>query len=173
MASRWERLNRAEARLVAASPWLPARAPHPVVTAVTTAGRGGAVWLGLCLAEAVRRGGDRRLARRAAAAVVLALGIGQGVKRVVPTRARPEPPGGPARRDLPERPESSSFPSAHAATAAAFMTVVLVRDRRAALAIAPTALTAVYGRLRTRVHWPTDVLAGAAIGVAAALIVTW
>lgn len=170
MASRWERLNRAEARLVVASPWLPARAPHPVVTAVTTAGRGGALWLGLCAVEAIRPGGDQRLARRGAVAVGVALGIGQCVKRVAPTRVRPEPPGGPARRELPERPESSSFPSAHAATAAAFTTVLLVRDRRTALAMAPVTLTAIYGRLRTRVHWPTDVVAGAAIGVVAALV---
>jgi undecaprenyl-diphosphatase len=166
MASGWERLNRAEATLIEDSPGLPARPSPPVVVAVTTAGRGGALWLLLCAAEAARPGGDRRFARRAAVAVGVALGVSQLVKRIVPRRPRPEQPGGPARRGLPERPESSSFPSAHAATAAAFTTAVAAYDRRAAMAVAPMTVTAVYGRLRTRVHWPTDLLAGVAIGVA-------
>jgi undecaprenyl-diphosphatase len=166
-------LNRVEARLIVDSPGLPARPPHPVVTAVTTAGRGGALWLLLCVAEAARPGGDRRFARRAATAVGVALGASQLVKRIAPRRPRPEPPGGPARRDLPERPESSSFPSAHSATAAAFTTVVLTHDWRVGTAVAPVTLTAIYGRLRARVHWPTDLVAGVVIGVVAAVIARW
>jgi undecaprenyl-diphosphatase len=168
----WERANRIEGALIADASWLPARAPNPLVIAVTTAGRGGALWLLWIATEAVRSGGDRRWAMRAAAAVGAALGVSQIVKRLVPTRARPEAPGGPARRRLPERPESSSFPSSHAATAAAFTAVLAMRDRRLGLLAAPLTVTAVYGRLRTRVHWPTDLVAGASIGLAAALVVT-
>jgi len=158
--------------MIAETPWLPARPPNPVVTAATTAGRGGALWLAWCAAEGLRPGGDRRFARRAAVAVGAALGVSQLLKRLVPARPRPERPGGPARRDLPERPDSSSFPSAHAASAAAFTTAVLRHDRRIALVVAPVAATAVYGRLRTRVHWPSDLAVGVTIGVAAALAAT-
>jgi len=155
--------------MIVETPWLPARPPSPVVTVATTAGRGGALWLLWCAAEALRPGGDRRFARRAATAVAVALGVSQLLKRIVPARPRPEQPGGPARRELPERPDSSSFPSAHAASAAAFTTAVLRHDRRLALVVTPVAAIAVYGRLRTRVHWPSDVVAGVTIGVAAAL----
>jgi undecaprenyl-diphosphatase len=168
----WDRMDRAEAAMIARTPWLPARPAGPVVIAATTAGRGGALWLLWCAAEAFRRGGDRRFARRAATAVAVALGVSQLLKRLVPTRPRPERPGGPARRELPERPGSSSFPSAHAASAAAFTTAVLRHDRRLVLVVAPVAATAVYGRLRTRVHWPSDLAAGVTIGVAAALCPT-
>ncbi|HET9141091.1 phosphatase PAP2 family protein [Actinophytocola sp.] len=170
MGRRWDRLNRVEARAVASVPVLPNRPPNPAVIAVTTAGRGGALWLALCAAEALRPGGDRRAARHAALAVLSALGLAHLVKRVVPRRARPEPPGGPARRSLPERPDSSSFPSAHAATAAAFTAALAVHDLRRAALVAPLTLTSSYGRLRTRVHWPTDLLAGVTLGTATAVL---
>jgi undecaprenyl-diphosphatase len=134
----WEWLNRLEAGLIAESAALPARTPHPVVTAVTTAGRGGLLWLALCMLEAVRPRGNRRLAGRGAAAVGVALAASHLVKRVVPRRPRPEPRGGRARRSLPETPDSSSFPSSHAATGAAFLSAVLVHDRRLAVLLAPS-----------------------------------
>ncbi|MFL6141454.1 MAG: phosphatase PAP2 family protein [Labedaea sp.] len=168
----WERLNRAERALLADLPVLPESPPNPVVTAVTTAGRGGVLWLLLCAAEALRRGGDRRLARHAAVGVAAALAASNALKRLVPYRPRPEPPGGPARRSLPERPDSSSFPSSHAASAAAFSTAIMLHHGRRALLVAPLAATAIYGRLRTRVHWPTDLAAGMALGAGSALL-TW
>jgi membrane-associated phospholipid phosphatase len=60
--------------------------------------------------------------------------------------------GGPVRRTLPERPDSPSFPSSHAASAVAFTTALALRDRRLALLATPLTATAIYGRLRTRVH---------------------
>ena len=167
----WERANRVEAALIAEVRWLPAWQPHAVVVLVTTAGRGGALWLLLIAGEALRPDGDRRWAVRAGAAIGLALGVSQLVKRLVPARRRPEPPGGPARRTLPERPDSSSFPSSHAATAAAFTAALALRDRRLGVLVAPLTMTVIYGRLRTRVHWPTDLVAGAAVGVLAAFAV--
>ncbi|HEV7650412.1 MAG TPA: phosphatase PAP2 family protein [Actinophytocola sp.] len=167
----WERVNRAEAALIADTRWLPARQPNAAVIAVTTAGRGGVLWLLWIAVEALRPGGDGGWAARAAAAVGAALVASQLVKRLVPARHRPEAPGGPARRNLPERPDSPSFPSSHAATAAAFTTALALRDPRLGLLVTPLTATATYGRLRTRVHWPTDLAAGASIGVAAALAV--
>jgi undecaprenyl-diphosphatase len=166
----WEPLNRAEAALIADSPVLPARPPHPAVTAATTAGRGGGLWLLIYAIEALRPGGNRCAARRGAAAILTALTISHLIKRVVPHRSRPEPPGGRARRSLPEKPDSPSFPSAHAATAAAFTTAVIVNNRRLIVLVAPVTVTATYGRLRARVHWPTDLLAGSMIGIATAFV---
>ena len=166
----WEALNRREAGLIANSPALPARVPHPVLIAVTTAARGGGLWLAICVLEAVRPGGDRRLAARGGAAVVGALAVSHVIKRVVPHRPRPEPPGGRARRSLPETPASSSFPSSHAATAAAITTVLTTRNPKLAALVTPLTTAATYGRLRTRVHWPSDVAAGIAIGIGSAAL---
>jgi undecaprenyl-diphosphatase len=166
----WESLNGVEARLIVDSPALPATTPHTAIIAITTAARGGALWLALCAFEALRAGGDRRAARHGAVSVVAALAVSQLLKRVTPYRPRPEPPGGRARRALPERPDSSSFPSAHAATAAAFTAAAFARDRRLAIALMPLPLVATYGRLRTRVHWPTDLVTGVVIGITTATV---
>jgi undecaprenyl-diphosphatase len=166
----WQRCNRAEARVVAAMPALPDRPAPPLVIAATAAGRAGGLWLLLCALEAVRPGGNRRGARHGLLAVGAALAVSHLVKRVMPNRPRPEPPGGLARHGLPERPDSSSFPSAHAATAAAFAIVLAVHDRRMAAVVAPLPVLAVYGRLRTRVHWPSDIAAGLVIGAATAVL---
>jgi membrane-associated phospholipid phosphatase len=163
---RWTRLNGAEARLIVDSPALPIRPPHPAVTAITTAARGGALWLALSALEAVRPGGDRRAACHAALSVLVALAAGHAVKRMTPPRSRPEAPGGHARRTLPERPDSSSFPSSHAATASAFGAAVIARYRHRGVPLLSLPLVAIYSRVRARVHWPTDVLAGSAIGIA-------
>lgn len=155
--------------MISDSPALPARPPHPAVNAVATAARGGALWLTLSALEALRPGGDRCAARHAALSVLVALAASHAVKHVSPQRPRPEAPGGRARRTLPERPDSSSFPSAHAATASAFAVVVLARYRYHGLLLLPLPLVAMYSRVRARVHWPTDVLAGAGIGIATAV----
>ena len=170
-AHRWERLNEAETRLIVDSPALPARAPTPAVTALTTAARGGGLWLALSVAEALRPGGDRRMARHAGASVLAALATAHVAKRVAPDRARPEPPGGVARHTLPEQPRSSSFPSAHAATAAAWATVVLTHHGRRGALVLPLPLVVIYSRVRARVHWPTDALAGTALGIAVAALI--
>jgi membrane-associated phospholipid phosphatase len=172
MGSMWQRLDQAEAALIADTPWLPDRPPNRTVAAVTTAGQGGGLWLLLCLIEALRSGGDRRAARQAALAVLGAMGLSHLVKRVAPQRKRPERPGGPARRTLSASPDSSSFPSAHAATAAAFSIVAVAHRPRSVFLVAPLAVTAIYGRLRTRVHWPTDLVAGILIGLASARVTT-
>ena len=167
-SQKWARLNEVEARLIIDSPALPARAPHPAVIAVTTAARGGGLWLALSALEALRPSGDRRAARQTALSVLTALAASHAVKRLAPPRSRPEPPGGHTRRALPEQPDSSSFPSAHAATASAFATAVIACYGGRGILLLPLPLVAIYSRVRARVHWPTDAIVGTAIGIAAA-----
>jgi len=169
--SGWDKLNGAESALFVRCPAFPDRPPGPTLTAVTTAARGAGLWLALCAVEALRPGGDRRAARDTVVSILAALALAHLVKRSAPYRPRPEPPGGGARRWLPETPDSSAFPSAHAATSAAFTTAVAVRNPRLAALITPLTAAATYGRLRTRVHWPTDLCAGVALGAATAAVV--
>jgi len=58
------------------------------------------------------------------------------------------------------------MPSSHTATAFAFATAAAVQHPAAASLLVPVAAVA-WSRLRTRRHFPTDVVAGAVLGVIA------
>ena len=64
-----------------------------------------------------------------------------------------------------------SFPSDHATAAFAIAAVLLVRFGRPALPVLAAAIALAVSRVLIGLHYPTDVLAGAVIGTAAALLV--
>ncbi|MFE5697701.1 phosphatase PAP2 family protein [Streptomyces erythrochromogenes] len=73
--------------------------------------------------------------------------------------------------DVEDRPDSSSIPSGHTAAAVAFTAAVSPSWPWAGAACAvPTVLVAVE-RVHSGAHYPSDVAAGAAIGIAAATLV--
>jgi hypothetical protein len=137
----------------------------PVVAlarAMSLFGEHAAGWLALGALGAVA---DRR--RRlewvsATAAVALAHGASVGVKRVV-RRPRPDDPRVQVHAGTPSR---LSFPSAHATstTAAAVLFGRLLRRPLVGLVVPPMALS----RLVLGVHYPSDVVAGSALGAAVA-----
>ena len=65
-----------------------------------------------------------------------------------------------------------SFPSDHAAAAFAIAVAVLVFSRAAGAAFLAAATLIAFSRVVVGLHYPSDVLAGAAVGTAAALVVT-
>ncbi|MGH3000137.1 MAG: phosphatase PAP2 family protein, partial [Gaiellaceae bacterium] len=67
-------------------------------------------------------------------------------------------------------PHSASFPSGHAATSFACATVLSALAPRAAPGFVALAAAIAYSRLYVGVHWPLDVVAGAALGVLTALL---
>jgi membrane-associated phospholipid phosphatase len=110
---------------------------------------------------------DRRRRREwiaATAAVAVAHGASVGVKRVV-RRPRPDDPRVRVHVGTPSR---LSFPSAHAtsSTAAAVLFGALLRKPLAAVVVPAMALS----RMVLGVHYPTDVLAGSALGAAVAAV---
>jgi membrane-associated phospholipid phosphatase len=113
-------------------------------------------WLGMSV-----DGARRERWRRATGTVALVYAINTAIKRVV-RRRRPELPGLPP---LTDTPSELSFPSAHASSSFAGA----LAYSRLGLPVVP--LYALAGglsmsRLYLGVHYPSDVLAGAALGTA-------
>ncbi len=119
--------------------------------------------------------GGRRGARGAVAALAaaaLALAVGQLVSRIW---GEPRPFVAHPRLVHPLVPHGSdaSFPSDHATTAFAIATAIWLRWRLAgAIALVLAGALAV-GRVAVGVHYPGDVVAGAALGSAAAVALWW
>ncbi|MDT0409744.1 MULTISPECIES: bifunctional phosphatase PAP2/diacylglycerol kinase family protein [Streptomyces] len=114
-------------------------------------------------------------ARRAAVRGLVSLGLASATvntigKRAV-RRARPLRDAVPLVRQLKRQPLTTSFPSGHAASAAAFAAGVTLESRALGALVAPVAFSVAASRVYTGVHYPSDVLAGAALGVGAALAV--
>ncbi|MFE7855444.1 phosphatase PAP2 family protein [Streptomyces sp. NPDC057403] len=103
-------------------------------------------------------------------AVVVAQVVCSGVCKQLNDRPRPPEEWFP-HDEVEDRPDSSSFPSGHTAAAAAFAgAVVAAWPVAGALCAVPAALVAVE-RVWSGAHYPTDVAAGAAIGLASAGLV--
>jgi len=135
---------------------------------LTRIGSWGAVWLALALVlAAVTR---RPLVFVLAAAADLAADALAGLLKDVIPRARP-PHVYPHPAPLVSDPHSHSFPSGHAATSFACATVLALRFPRAAAGFYVLAAAIAFSRVYVGVHWPTDVIAGAALGILVALAI--
>jgi undecaprenyl-diphosphatase len=139
----------------------------PVFVWLTRVGTYGAIWLVLAavLAYAWRR---PRLFLLVAAADVSADAVAGLLKSVI-GRDRP-PLVYPTPAPLVGDPHSGAFPSGHSATSFACATVLAFAWPRAAPAFAVLAAAIAFSRVYVGVHWPLDVIAGAALGVAIALL---
>lgn len=134
--------------------------------------------LWIVVAGAFAAGGGRRGQRAAirgiGSIVVSSLLVNQGLKRIV-KRPRPALRNVPIARRVRVPPLTTSFPSGHAASAAAFATGVSIEQPAAAPPLALIAGAVALSRVYVGVHYPFDVLAGAGIGatVAAATRRLW
>ncbi|MDW4918999.1 phosphatase PAP2 family protein, partial [Streptomyces californicus] len=93
---------------------------------------------------------------------------GNTVAKGAAHRRRPDASAVPLVRRLARAPRTTSFPSGHAASAAAFATGVCMECPRAGLLILPLAASVAFSRAYVGVHYPSDILAGIALGVGAA-----
>lgn len=132
----------------------------------------GLLWIGTA-AGMWALGGPRarRAAVRGLTSVALASATVNTLGKRSVRRARPVLDGVPVMRRLSRQPVTTSFPSGHAASAAAFAVGAALESRRWGAALAPVAFSVAFSRIYTGVHYPSDVLVGAALGAGAAYAV--
>jgi undecaprenyl-diphosphatase len=165
------RLHAADRRVFTAaatrpSPWL-----DRVVPRLTSAADRGLLWFATAAALAATGERGRRAALRGVVSLSVASAVANGPVKWLVRRPRPGLDDVPLVRQLRVQPRTSSFPSGHSASAAAFATGVAIESAALAAPVATAAAGVAYGRVHTGVHYPGDVLAGVALGVGCALLV--
>jgi undecaprenyl-diphosphatase len=148
---------------------LPRSRADTALKALTTSANHSLLWFAIAAAMVGRRGSLRRAALRGVLAIGGASLTANAVAKPLMPRRRPAADALPNFRTLPDPPTSSSFPSGHSASAAAFTTAVGLECPLAGALIAPVAASVAYSRVHTGPHWPTDAAAGVALGTGVAL----
>ncbi|GGS56080.1 MULTISPECIES: bifunctional phosphatase PAP2/diacylglycerol kinase family protein [Actinokineospora] len=161
-------VNRVDRDLVIRSAHLPPTPVDAALTSLSMAANKSTLWFAIATILGAKKGKTRRAALRGIGAIAIASVSANLVGKNLFPRRRPAAELLPIYRRLTPRPTSSSFPSGHAASAAAFTTALALEHKGLGRLVAPLAGAVAYSRVHTGVHWPTDVMAGAAIGVGAA-----
>lgn len=166
----WRRVQRLDHRLMRRS--FAARSPALDRTLITTtrAANYSRLWLMVAGGLAVfagRRG--RRAAVRGLTAIAIAAAAANGPAKLLVRRRRPSSRRWPT---LIRTPHSTSFPSGHTAAAFAFATSACAELPVLAPVLVPLAGAVAYSRVHTGVHYPSDVAAGAAIGIGSGVLAT-
>ena len=148
--------------------------PHGLDSVLPRLGRSanhGVLWLGAASALALSGNrGARRAAMRGIGSLALASTAANVVAKQLVGRRRPLTTGVPMARQLLRPPITTSFPSGHSASAAAFATAVTLESPWLGVVAIPLAAAVAGSRVYTGAHYPGDVLAGAALGAGIAVL---
>ncbi|MFE0470257.1 phosphatase PAP2 family protein [Streptomyces sp. NPDC058947] len=142
-----------------------------VLSAVEESAESTKLWCGAAVVMASLGGWrGRRAAAAGLGAVVVAQLTSNGLCKQLADRPRPPAEWIP-HDEVDDRPDSSSFPSGHTAAAVAFTAAVVpIWPVMGAVCAVPAAAVALE-RVQSGAHYPSDVVAGAAIGLAGAWLV--
>ncbi|WFB10693.1 phosphatase PAP2 family protein [Streptomyces sp. LX-29] len=151
------------------------RGAHPLLPRLSRAADHGRLWMGTAAVLAAVGGRTaRRAALRGVGSLAAASLASNAIVKWTVERRRPVIDAVPVVRRLARQPWTSSFPSGHSASAAAFATGVALESLRYGALVAPVAAAVAVSRVYVGVHYPSDVLAGVAVGAtAAALTCRW
>jgi len=165
------RLRAADRRLFAAVAARPDSWVDQVAPRLTRAANHGLLWFATAgvLAATGERG--RRAALRGVVSLSVASALANGPAKWLVRRPRPGLDDVPLVRQLRGQPRTTSFPSGHSASAAAFATGVAMESATMAVPVVAAATVVAYGRVHTGVHYPSDVAAGVLLGAGSALLV--
>ncbi|MER6235621.1 phosphatase PAP2 family protein [Streptomyces clavifer] len=143
---------------------------EPVLPRLSRSANHGLLWFGAAAGMAAlgTSARSRRAALRGIASLAVASAAINTVGKGAVRRERPILDMVPVMRQLKRQPFTTSFPSGHAASAAAFATGVALESKGWGAVVAPVAVAVAASRVYTGVHYPSDVLAGAALGIGAA-----
>jgi undecaprenyl-diphosphatase len=143
---------------------------NPIMLAASAVGRGGAVWLVLgLLATLIRRVSVRDLIQLACS-ILLATVVANYVLKPAVGRERPFARS-PHAAVIGTLPDGASFPSGHAANAFAGATTLSLLVPAFQWLWWLLAVTIACSRVYLGVHYPLDVVGGAAVGFCAATLV--
>ena len=160
------RLGRWDSQLLAAAARRRSPATNRVLVAASESANRSILWLG---AAAVLTATGRRRPRSAAASGLLGIGIAatlvNGPLKFAWRRDRPPIVFHGGGEPLLPLPRTFSFPSGHSASALAFATGATIALPPAGPVLVPAAGAVAYSRVHTGVHYPSDVLVGATLGV--------
>lgn len=145
---------------------------EPVLPRLSRSANHGVLWFATAAVMAASR---TPRARRAAVLGLASLSLASLTINTLGKRSvrRPRPVLDPVPqvRQLKRQPITTSFPSGHSASAAAFATGVALESQGWGAVVAPVAFSVAMSRVYTGVHFPSDVLVGATLGTGAAFAV--
>lgn len=150
-------------------PPVPATPIDAALRALTRSANKGRLWFALAALGLLIPGRSRRAVLRGVGALAVTSTVVNAALKPLAQRPRPLIEHTPLVRRLARPPQSASFPSGHAASAAAFTTGVALESPVAGAALAPLAAAVAYSRVHVGVHHLSDVVGGAAIGAGLAL----
>lgn len=148
---------------------LRARSPRldRALVGITRAANYSRLWLLVAVGIAVCAGRQgQRAAGRGILAIAIASAVANGPAKLLVRRHRPLR----SRPPLVSMPSSTSFPSGHSAAAFAFATGACEELPGLAPVLVPLAGAVAYSRVHTGVHYPSDVAAGAVIGIGSGML---
>jgi undecaprenyl-diphosphatase len=144
------------------------RTANAVFYAASAAGDFSVIWHGINLARVVAGTAERREAARLAVALgVESVLVNQGLKRLF---ERERPVATTQRPHHLRTPSTSSFPSGHASSGA-LAASLLAQGSRLAPVYATVAAVVATSRIHVRIHHASDIVAGAAVGLAMGAVV--